>query len=360
MGVGRVFGAALGHGGAGYAYHVESIFVKPDDTSVQITWTDPCDTDWAGTKIVRKIGTHPDGVTDGVLVADCQVRNQYAQVAYLDTGLVNGTTYYYMAFPYSQKGCNVSTLNRAERVTPTYGLFWWEYSGAHTSSVITVDGVQRRLITITGSGILTITGKMTGDICLVGGGRTGGTAPSGYGGAGAYMTEALGVEFTSGPIVVAAANGASTYASFSAAAGSGPNGGTGGGAGSLTAAGAGDSVRKIPFGRSTIFPLVHCGGGGGGGFTSSGSSSYHRSGGTGGTNGGPGGTSGTGFPSGGSGGNYGGGNGGTAPSGSTSAPGGNATYYGSGGGGGATSSDGPNGAGGAGYQGVIYIIVDEP
>lgn len=68
--------------------------VDPDDTLVK----------WAGTRIVRKVGSYPTSVSDGVQVVDYQTRNQYANTGYVDTGLVSGETYYYRWFPYSDKG----------------------------------------------------------------------------------------------------------------------------------------------------------------------------------------------------------------------------------------------------------------
>lgn len=68
--------------------------VDPDDTLVK----------WAGTRIVRKVGSYPRNVADGVQVVDYQTRNQYANTGYVDTGLVSGETYYYRWFPYSDKG----------------------------------------------------------------------------------------------------------------------------------------------------------------------------------------------------------------------------------------------------------------
>ena len=74
---------------------------------------------WQGTKIVRKVGSYPTKVTDGTLVCDYQVRNQYKNTGFTDTGLVRGTTYYYRWFPYSDQGVvNVTsdeTVNRASK-----------------------------------------------------------------------------------------------------------------------------------------------------------------------------------------------------------------------------------------------------
>ena len=106
--------------------------------SVKISWTDPDNivdengitiAKWAGTKIVRKVGSYPEYVTDGVLVCDSTVKNQYATVGYKDNGLTNGETYYYKAFPYTIAG--VYNYNEANNIsistTPKYseyGVRW--------------------------------------------------------------------------------------------------------------------------------------------------------------------------------------------------------------------------------------------
>lgn len=83
-------------------------------TSRQTTlkWTDPDDIEvsgatiatWAGTKLVRKEGSAPESVADGVVVIDNTEKNQYSSEGFTDTGLTNGTTYYYRFFPYTTDG----------------------------------------------------------------------------------------------------------------------------------------------------------------------------------------------------------------------------------------------------------------
>lgn len=60
-------------------------------------WTNPTDSNFVGTLIVRKTGSYPVKPTDGTKV--------YAGAAanYTDTGLTNGTQYYYRAFAYNAK-----------------------------------------------------------------------------------------------------------------------------------------------------------------------------------------------------------------------------------------------------------------
>jgi hypothetical protein len=119
--------------GDGYPVgNVSNFSAKGDDKQVILTWNDPDDvtvTDsnnnvitiarWKGTKILRKTGSYPQNESDGVLVVDNGIRNQYAENGFVDTGLTNGITYYYMAFPYTEEDVyTVDEVNRVE-ATPT-------------------------------------------------------------------------------------------------------------------------------------------------------------------------------------------------------------------------------------------------
>ncbi|HTK04833.1 MAG TPA: fibronectin type III domain-containing protein [Candidatus Eisenbacteria bacterium] len=64
------------------------------DTEIQLTWTNPTNPDWAGTRIVRKIGSDPTSFNDGTIVFDGM--GDFL----LDTGLVNDTEYHYGAYAY--------------------------------------------------------------------------------------------------------------------------------------------------------------------------------------------------------------------------------------------------------------------
>lgn len=82
------------------------------NTQVSLTWTDPGDetsggqvvAEWEFTRIVRKVGSAPANQNDGVIVVDSTVKNQYMSEPFVDTGLTNGTTYYYGAFACSAAG----------------------------------------------------------------------------------------------------------------------------------------------------------------------------------------------------------------------------------------------------------------
>lgn len=94
---------------------------KAGNAQVTLTWTDPKDkyatpegetaqdpdqlvSVWEYTQIIRKTGSQPAGPHDGELVVSSSVRDQYATTGFVDTGLVNGTLYYYAAFAYNTDG----------------------------------------------------------------------------------------------------------------------------------------------------------------------------------------------------------------------------------------------------------------
>lgn len=81
-------------------------------TSVAITWTDPENEysqpsgaligEWMFTRIIRKVGSAPVNANDGVVIVESAVKNQYQSTPYIDSGLVQGTLYYYGAFAYTK------------------------------------------------------------------------------------------------------------------------------------------------------------------------------------------------------------------------------------------------------------------
>ncbi len=75
-----------------------SLTATPGDTVVQLDWTHPPEPDFAGVRVIRKLGSFPTGPMDGVLVYDG------LNITKLDTGLTNGVTYYYAAYAYDIYG----------------------------------------------------------------------------------------------------------------------------------------------------------------------------------------------------------------------------------------------------------------
>lgn len=101
-------GGGTGGGGLQLAA-VSNITTKVSHGKVYVKWTDPEDlvvaestlAEWAGTLLVRKAGSMPVSRRDGTVVVDSKVRNQYQNQYFCDSGLTDGTVYYYKFFPYT-------------------------------------------------------------------------------------------------------------------------------------------------------------------------------------------------------------------------------------------------------------------
>ena len=104
--------SSAGGGGGGNEGIPPSICKNPvintRGTTVKLKWQDPDDTildnqylcTWAGTKIVKKLGSYPTKEDDGILVVDNTIHNQYLETVYEDT-INSGEDWKYKAFPYS-------------------------------------------------------------------------------------------------------------------------------------------------------------------------------------------------------------------------------------------------------------------
>ncbi|WKZ28704.1 MAG: fibronectin type III domain-containing protein [Patescibacteria group bacterium] len=78
--------------------NVSSLNVTPGNAQNALSWTNPGDADFAGVRIQRSTTAHPASPTAGTNVYDG------IGTSMTDTGLVNGTTYYYTAFAYDNSG----------------------------------------------------------------------------------------------------------------------------------------------------------------------------------------------------------------------------------------------------------------
>lgn len=113
-----------GGGGISLAEPTNVSLANADESAV-IKWTDPSDIEvsgvtlatWSGTLVVRKVGSAPTSKTDGVVVVDSKTRNQYSSTGFTDTGLTNGTKYYYGIFPYTVD--NKYTYSYSASITPS-------------------------------------------------------------------------------------------------------------------------------------------------------------------------------------------------------------------------------------------------
>ncbi len=101
------------------------ISLTNQDESVLVKWTDPQNltldgvtlAEWAGTIVVRKVGSIPASKFDGTIVVDSKVRNQYKDVGFLDNNLTNDIEYFYGIFPYTTQ--DVYTTSEIETIIPT-------------------------------------------------------------------------------------------------------------------------------------------------------------------------------------------------------------------------------------------------
>jgi len=101
-------GGSGGGGGLALAA-VTGITTLVSHGKVYVKWTDPDDlvvagstlAEWSGTILVRKAGSTPTSRRDGTIVLDSKTRNAYQSTYFCDSGLTDGTTYYYKFFPYT-------------------------------------------------------------------------------------------------------------------------------------------------------------------------------------------------------------------------------------------------------------------
>lgn len=113
--------------------NVSNIAADTSSGAITLKWTDPNDSDWYVTRVVRKIGSYPTNANDGTTVVTSAVRDQYKTNGYVDNGLVNGTQYYYQFFPMdTSQNTNSNTANRV-KATPqavlSFGLSWNKTTG---------------------------------------------------------------------------------------------------------------------------------------------------------------------------------------------------------------------------------------
>ena len=119
-------GGSGGGGGLALAA-VSNITTLTSSGKVYIKWTDPDDlvvaestlASWGGTLLVRKAGSMPTSRRDGTVVVDNTTRNQYSNTYFCDSGLSNGTTYYYKFFPYTTTGTYTDSEDDEFSATPT-------------------------------------------------------------------------------------------------------------------------------------------------------------------------------------------------------------------------------------------------
>lgn len=101
--------------------NVSGINIASGNGNLKIKFTDPDDTAWAGTKVVMKAGSYPSNERDGTVILDNTTKNTYSANAFTQSGLTNGTKYYFGFFPYSADGAvNYNVANRGTGTPVAY------------------------------------------------------------------------------------------------------------------------------------------------------------------------------------------------------------------------------------------------
>lgn len=105
---------------------VSNVTTLSASEKVYIKWTDPEDiiiesvtlATWDGTILVRKAGSMPTSRRDGVVILDSKTRNAYKNSYFCDSGLSNGTTYYYKFYPYTKSNTYTDDVANEFTVVP--------------------------------------------------------------------------------------------------------------------------------------------------------------------------------------------------------------------------------------------------
>lgn len=137
-------GAGSGGGGLTLAA-VSGITTQVSSGKVYVKWTDPDDlvvagstiAAWGGTLLVRKAGSMPTSRRDGTPVLDSKTRDAYKNTYFCDSGLSNGTTYYYKFFPYTTANAFTDSTDDEFNATPTVqvaGITSWNVTGMSASA----------------------------------------------------------------------------------------------------------------------------------------------------------------------------------------------------------------------------------
>ena len=97
--------------------NVKVTSVCPSNNSVLIKYVDPENTvieskilsEWKGTLLIRNEDHYPKSIKDGVTVLNSTNKNQYKNVSFADSGVINGKKYYYRFFTYNGKSYNTDS-----------------------------------------------------------------------------------------------------------------------------------------------------------------------------------------------------------------------------------------------------------
>lgn len=218
-------GGSGGGGGLALAA-VSDINTLTSSGKVYIQWTDPDDlvvaestlAAWGGTLLVRKAGSMPTSRRDGTVVVDSKTRNQYSNIYFCDSGLSNGTTYYYKFFPYTTTGTYTESTDNEFTAVPTAqveGISGWNV----TNIVVSEEAGNGKMTikwtdpsaTITNDGVTLATWEGTTVVV-----KEGGYATSKDDSGAVYtLKETTRNQYSSTPLTVTGlTNGTTYYVSF--------------------------------------------------------------------------------------------------------------------------------------------------
>ncbi|HAU66541.1 MAG: Fibronectin type III domain protein [Candidatus Uhrbacteria bacterium GW2011_GWF2_39_13] len=80
--------------------NVSGLTAAPGDRQVILSWTNPTDEDLSGIRVLQCLNRYPTGSTDST----CEVIGDGLMTSLVQTGLSNGTTYFFGVFAYDQSG----------------------------------------------------------------------------------------------------------------------------------------------------------------------------------------------------------------------------------------------------------------
>ena len=96
------------------------------DKRIVLSWANPEDTNFAGVKIIRREGSYPHNMKDGIEVYDGK------DASYSDTNPTCGVYYYYAAFTYDKEGNFSPTTSQGSAVAIDSRLVYYGQPGSYS------------------------------------------------------------------------------------------------------------------------------------------------------------------------------------------------------------------------------------